>query len=68
MRCEGKEMIERFDTNARLSRVAVHNGLTFIAGTGPDTATASTEDQTREVLAKIDDLLPKVVCCRRRST
>jgi enamine deaminase RidA (YjgF/YER057c/UK114 family) len=50
-------MIERYETNSRLSRACVYNGIAFIAGTGPDTATASVEDQTREVLQKMDALL-----------
>lgn len=50
-------MIERHDTNERLSRVAVYNGFAFIAGTGPDTPDASVEDQTREVLRKMEGFL-----------
>lgn len=50
-------MIERFVTNSRLSRVVVHRGVAYIAGTGPDTATASAGAQTREVLNKIDEYL-----------
>ena len=50
-------MIQRFETNARLSRVVIHNGVAYIAGTGPDTATASVEDQTKEVLGKIEGFL-----------
>lgn len=50
-------MIKRFETNARLSRVVVHNGTVYVAGTSPDTATASPGDQAREILAKIDGYL-----------
>ena len=50
-------VIERHQTNSRLSRVVVHNGFAFIAGTGPDTPTASVEEQTREVLQKMDGYL-----------
>jgi enamine deaminase RidA (YjgF/YER057c/UK114 family) len=50
-------MIERHETNSRLSRVVVHNGMAFIAGTVPDTAAASVEDQTREILQKMDHYL-----------
>jgi len=50
-------MTERHETNARLSRVVSHGGFVFVAGTGPDTITASAEEQTREVLAKMDSYL-----------
>ena len=50
-------MIKRFETNARLSRVIVHNGTVYVAGTSPDTASASADDQAREVLNKIDGYL-----------
>lgn len=50
-------MIQRYVTNARLSRLVIHNGVAYVAGTGPDTATASPGEQTREVLRKIDDFL-----------
>jgi enamine deaminase RidA (YjgF/YER057c/UK114 family) len=50
-------MIERHVTNSRLSRVVIHNGVAYIAGTGPDTANASPGEQAAEVLNKIDDFL-----------
>lgn len=50
-------MISRSITNARLSQVVVHNGVAYIAGTGPDTVGASPREQTREVLKKIDEYL-----------
>jgi enamine deaminase RidA (YjgF/YER057c/UK114 family) len=50
-------VIVRHETNSRLSRVVVHNGFAFVAGTGPDTAAASVEDQTREILQKMDSYL-----------
>jgi enamine deaminase RidA (YjgF/YER057c/UK114 family) len=50
-------MIERHETNSRLSRVVVYNGLAFIAGIGSDAAPASVEDQTRGVLQKMDSYL-----------
>jgi enamine deaminase RidA (YjgF/YER057c/UK114 family) len=50
-------MIQRYVTNARLSRVVVHRGIAYIAGTGPETATLSVSDQAREVLEKIDGFL-----------
>jgi enamine deaminase RidA (YjgF/YER057c/UK114 family) len=50
-------MIERHITNSRLSRVVIHRGVAYIAGTTPDTATASPRDQALEVIKKIDDYL-----------
>ena len=50
-------MIERHVTNSRLSRVVIHNGIAYIAGTGPDTASANAGEQTAEVLTKIDEFL-----------
>lgn len=50
-------MIERYVTNSRLSRVVIHNGIAYIAGTGPDTASATPGQQTTEVLDKIDEFL-----------
>ena len=48
--------IERFDVNARRSRMVRYNGVVYLAGqfadNGGDVAT-----QTRETLAKIDELL-----------
>jgi enamine deaminase RidA (YjgF/YER057c/UK114 family) len=50
-------MIKRHITNARLSRAVVHNGVVYIAGTTPDNTAASVQEQTREVLRKIDEYL-----------
>lgn len=49
-------MIERHVTNSRISRVVIHNGIAYIAGTGPETASARPNEQTVEVLQKIDFL------------
>jgi len=49
--------IARIDQNARRSRALVHNGLLYISGQVPDDRTGDVADQTRQVLAKIDDLL-----------
>jgi enamine deaminase RidA (YjgF/YER057c/UK114 family) len=50
-------MIQRYVTNSRLSRLVIHNKVAYVAGTGPDTATASAAEQTREVLTKIEEFL-----------
>jgi len=49
--------ITRIDQNQRRSRAVVHNGLVHTAGQVPDDMTLDIEGQTRQVLAKIDELL-----------
>lgn len=48
--------IKRMQTGKRMSQAVVHNGLVYLAGQ-VGTAGGSTEQQTRDILAKIDDLL-----------
>jgi enamine deaminase RidA (YjgF/YER057c/UK114 family) len=45
------------DQNARRSRAVVHSGLVYTAGQVPDNMSQDVTGQTRQVLAKIDDLL-----------
>jgi enamine deaminase RidA (YjgF/YER057c/UK114 family) len=52
-------MIERFDVGARLSEMAVHNGVAYLAGQVPEDATQDIRGQTRQVLAAIDALLER---------
>jgi enamine deaminase RidA (YjgF/YER057c/UK114 family) len=52
-------MVQRFDVGARMSEMAVHNGVCYLAG---QVATGGAKDiagQTREVLAAVDALLAK---------
>ena len=49
--------IMHIDQNARRSRAVVHNGLVYTAGQVPDDMSQDVTGQTRQVLAKIDDLL-----------
>ena len=52
--------IQRFDTNARLSRVVVHGDTVYLAGlTADKTAGQSVAAQTQEILGVIDALLAK---------
>ncbi|MDI4634159.1 RidA family protein [Pelomonas sp. V22] len=51
--------IERFDVGARLSEMAVHNGVAYLAGQVPEDATADITGQTAQVLAAIDKLLAR---------
>ncbi len=50
-------MIKRFQVGTRMSQAVSHGHTLFVAGQVASTPTASVEDQTREVLGKIDALL-----------
>lgn len=52
-------MIQRVDVGARMSEMAVHNGVCYLAGQVAESAAPSIEAQTREVLAAVDALLAK---------
>lgn len=49
--------ITRIDQNARRSRACVFGDLVFLAGQVADTKSADITQQTREALAKVDDML-----------
>ncbi len=49
--------IKRFHVGKRLSDMAVHNGVVYLAGQVPDDGKADIETQTSQVLATIDRLL-----------
>ena len=51
--------VQRFDIGARLSEMAVHNGVCYLAGQVPADATQDIQGQTRQVLAAIDALLAR---------
>ena len=48
--------IRRMQTGKRMSQAVIHGGLVYLAGQ-VGTGGGSTQQQTRDVLAKIDDLL-----------
>ncbi|MCF2525855.1 RidA family protein [Yinghuangia soli] len=50
-------MIQRFESNARMSQATVHNGTVYLAGVVADDLTQSVGVQTKTVLAGIDRLL-----------
>lgn len=52
-------MIQRFDVGARLSEMAVHNGVCHLAGQVAGDATQDIAGQTQQVLAAIDALLAR---------
>ena len=53
-------MIQRFDVGARLSEMAVHNGVAYLAGQVAEDASQDIRGQTAQVLAAIDALLARV--------
>jgi enamine deaminase RidA (YjgF/YER057c/UK114 family) len=50
-------MVQRFDTGPRLSEMAVHNGVCYLAGQVAGDATQDITGQTQQVLAAVDALL-----------
>lgn len=64
-------MVQRFDVGARMSEMAVHNGMCWLAGQVAPDATQDIGGQTRQVLAAVDALLAragtdksKIVMCQ----
>jgi enamine deaminase RidA (YjgF/YER057c/UK114 family) len=51
--------VERFDVGARLSEMAVYNGVAYLAGQVPEDAGADITVQTAQVLAAVDKLLAR---------
>jgi enamine deaminase RidA (YjgF/YER057c/UK114 family) len=52
-------MIQRFDVGTRLSEMAVHNGVCYLAGQVAADASQDITGQTRQVLAAVDALLAR---------
>ena len=50
-------MIKRFQVGTRMSQAVVHGDTLYVAGQVANATKASIEDQTRDVLSKIDALL-----------
>lgn len=51
--------IQRFDVGARMSDMAVHNGVAYLAGQVAADAALDAQGQTADVLAQIDALLAR---------
>jgi len=51
--------IERFDVGARLSELAIHQGVAYLAGQVPERTEGDMADQTQQVLSEIDALLKR---------
>jgi enamine deaminase RidA (YjgF/YER057c/UK114 family) len=52
-------MVQRFDVGPRLSEMAVHNGVCYLAGQVAGDGTQDITGQTQQVLAQIDALLAR---------
>ncbi len=52
-------MVQRFDVGTRLSEMAVHNGVCYLAGQVAADAGQDIAGQTRQVLAAVDALLAR---------
>lgn len=52
-------MVQRFDVGARLSEMAVHHGVCYLAGQVAADDTQDIAGQTRQVLAAIESLLAR---------
>ena len=52
-------MVQRFDVGPRLSEMAVHNGVCYLAGQVAEDASQDITGQARQVLAAVDALLAR---------
>jgi enamine deaminase RidA (YjgF/YER057c/UK114 family) len=59
-------MVERFDVGARLSEMAIHNGVVYLAGQIPEDPNLDIEGQTLQVLQAIDRLLERAGTDKRK--
>jgi enamine deaminase RidA (YjgF/YER057c/UK114 family) len=57
LRAANTAEMSRFEVGARLSDMAVYNGVAYLAGQIPDDDSADALGQTQQVLAAIDELL-----------
>lgn len=51
--------LQRFDVGARMSEMAVHDGVAYLAGQVAEDGSADITGQTQQVLAAIDRLLAR---------
>ena len=52
-------MVQRFDVGPRMSEMAVHNGVCYLAGQVADDGSQDIRGQVQQVLAAIDRLLAR---------
>ena len=58
--------IQRIDSNEKLSRVVVHQGIAWLSGLVATDCSQDISGQTRQVLARLDELLASVGSDRSR--
>jgi enamine deaminase RidA (YjgF/YER057c/UK114 family) len=63
---EAGQALRRFHVGPRLSEMAVHNGVVYLAGQVPDDITQDITGQTAQVLAMVDRLLLEAGSNRQR--
>jgi len=59
-------MVQRFDVGSRLSEMAIHNGVVYLAGQIPEDPNLDIEGQTLQVLQAIDRLLERAGTDKRK--
>ena len=59
-------MVQRFDVGTRLSEMAVHNGVCYLAGQVAADGSQDITGQTQQVLAAIDALLRRAGSDKRK--
>lgn len=59
-------MVQRFDVGTRLSEMAVHNGVCYLAGQVPADGSQDMKGQVAQVLAAIDALLARAGSDKRK--
>ncbi|WP_210395551.1 RidA family protein [Motiliproteus sediminis] len=52
--------IDRYQTSARMSKIVVHNHTVYLCGQVAEDRSADITEQTRTMLAKVDQLLAEV--------
>lgn len=57
--------ITRMQSNQRMSRVVIHNDTVYLCGQVAEDANQGIQEQTRTMLAKVDDLLEQAGSSRK---
>lgn len=53
------KQLQRFDVGPRISQIAIHNGVAYLAGQIPSDMSADVQGQTTQVLQAVDALLAR---------
>ncbi|XKF14991.1 RidA family protein [Halomonas sp. BLK-85] len=61
-------VVLRHDTNTRMSRAVIHNGVAYLCGqvAGPDAREGDITEQTQSMLARLDALLKEIGSSRKQ--